>query len=176
MSGLSFIKSINVGNKNEKLLSKNINTYLSRNSTKTKASQSDRESSKFETSLLNKTYGESLSRLSQAHEEQRKHDSITQYSNIITSINQNNNNAQTIETITATTSRKSVEASKQVKQAKCYKNVLKYMFSNVGLIIVLFSYTSVGALMFQLLEQHEEMRLCEGELIFIRIIFYINVH
>ena len=43
--------------------------------------------------------------------------------------------------------------------------IIKLAFSNIGLIAVVFIYSTVGALMFQLLEQHEELRLCEGQII-----------
>lgn len=40
--------------------------------------------------------------------------------------------------------------------------LIKLMFSNIGLIMGVFIYSTLGALMFQLLERHEELRLCEG--------------
>lgn len=42
--------------------------------------------------------------------------------------------------------------------------VIKIMFSSIGLVGLVFIYSTVGALMFQILEQHEELRLCEGKL------------
>jgi hypothetical protein len=39
---------------------------------------------------------------------------------------------------------------------------IKVMFSSIGLVGLVFIYSTVGALMFQILEQHEELRLCEG--------------
>lgn len=51
--------------------------------------------------------------------------------------------------------------------------LIRLAFSNVGLIAVVFIYSTVGALMFQLLEQHEELRLCEGNSSFIFVV--VNV-
>lgn len=42
-----------------------------------------------------------------------------------------------------------------------YKLLTKFAFSNFGLVLVICLYASLGALMFQLLEQHEELRMCE---------------
>lgn len=45
---------------------------------------------------------------------------------------------------------------------RIFTKLIKMAFSTVGLIGVVFLYSTLGALMFQLLEQHEELRLCEG--------------
>ena len=39
--------------------------------------------------------------------------------------------------------------------------LFKLCFSTIGLVLVVFAYSFLGALMFQLLEQHEELRMCE---------------
>lgn len=54
------------------------------------------------------------------------------------------------------------------KSVRVCTQIFKYTFSSVGLILVVFLYSFLGALMFQVLEQHEELRLCEG------IYFLIN--
>lgn len=46
-------------------------------------------------------------------------------------------------------------------KTKWYITIIKLMFSTIGLVLVVFLYSVLGALMFQLLEQHEELRLCE---------------
>lgn len=68
----------------------------------------------------------------------------------------------------AATSR-SVVHKRPKKPTSFYSIVTKLFrlaFSNVGLIAAVFIYSTLGALMFQLLEQHEELRLCEGSLNF----------
>ncbi len=47
-------------------------------------------------------------------------------------------------------------------KVKWYIQLVKLMSSTIGLVFVVFLYAFLGALMFQLLEQHEELRLCEG--------------
>jgi hypothetical protein len=42
-----------------------------------------------------------------------------------------------------------------------FKLMMKFTFSNFGLVLVVCIYACLGALMFQLLEQHEELRMCE---------------
>jgi hypothetical protein len=41
------------------------------------------------------------------------------------------------------------------------KRIVKLVFSNAGLLVFFSVYICVGALLFKLLEQHEELRLCE---------------
>jgi hypothetical protein len=51
------------------------------------------------------------------------------------------------------------------KKRKIFKlcvSHFKSFFSNVGLVLLVFFYSTLGALMFQLLEQHEEIKICEG--------------
>jgi hypothetical protein len=44
---------------------------------------------------------------------------------------------------------------------RCIFRMMKLMFSTLGLVLVVFLYSILGALMFQILEQHEELRMCE---------------
>ena len=48
------------------------------------------------------------------------------------------------------------------RRMRFFAKLIKLMFSNIGLIMGVFLYSTLGALMFQLLERHEELRLCEG--------------
>ncbi len=52
------------------------------------------------------------------------------------------------------------------KKTSClfyFAKLTKVMFSSVGLVALVFVYSTVGAFMFQILEQHEEIRMCEGK-------------
>lgn len=71
-----------------------------------------------------------------------------------------------VENDTEKTRQLNTQSSRRSKKSKgliCCTRIIKLMFSNVGLVLVVFLYSTVGALMFQLLEQHEELRLCEGD-------------
>lgn len=92
-------------------------------------------------------------------------------SNVLNNFNNNNNNNQNgMDENNTTDNINKIELTDKLnrkKQPKSYTilictKILKLMFSNVGLILVVFLYSTFGALMFQLLEQHEERRLCEG--------------
>jgi hypothetical protein len=48
-----------------------------------------------------------------------------------------------------------------------YMQIMKLLGSTFGLVFAVFVYSLLGAFMFQLLEQHEELRLCEGLFILI---------
>jgi hypothetical protein len=84
-----------------------------------------------------------------------------------------NNNAQASEcdadkvarkttTMSATNGETGGRGGKKSLSTSICTKLIKLMFSNVGLVLVVFLYSTFGALMFQLLEQHEELRLCEG--------------
>ena len=45
---------------------------------------------------------------------------------------------------------------------KISKGLKRLLITNICLIFAVIIYSSLGALMFQLLEQHEELRRCEG--------------
>ena len=55
----------------------------------------------------------------------------------------------------------SLVADETKKKLSLFKLIMKFTFSNFGLVLVVCIYATVGALVFQLLEQHEELRLCE---------------
>jgi len=59
-------------------------------------------------------------------------------------------------------SRKSCESKASKKKFSLIKTIMRLTFSNVGLVTIVVIYTCLGALMFRLLEQHEELRLCEA--------------
>jgi hypothetical protein len=67
--------------------------------------------------------------------------------------------AQPALTLSAAARRRA--SSKTPKSITCCTRIIKLMFSNVGLVLAVFIYSTAGALMFKLLEQHEELRLCE---------------
>lgn len=54
------------------------------------------------------------------------------------------------------------KTNEKIESEKAYKNLRRQIIINVCLIIAVIVYTSLGALMFQILEQHEELRQCEG--------------
>ena len=142
MSGLSFIKSINTGSRNDLLINSNINKYLKRNSTR------NSKNSTTANLVINNPKEDENVKLTDEDK-----------------INETNN----LNIIAQNEISKTDTSIKKVNQkAKYCKLLIKFMFSNVGLIIGLFSYSSIGALMFQLLEQHEELRICEG------IVFFSN--
>lgn len=41
--------------------------------------------------------------------------------------------------------------------------IFKTLLSNIAFVTAVILYSSIGAFVFQILEQHEEIRLCEGE-------------
>ena len=136
MSGLSFIKSINTGSRNDLLINSNINKYLKRNSTRNSKNSTI-------TNLVTNNPKED--------------------ENVKLTDEDKNNETNNLNIIAQNEISKTDTSIKKVNQkAKYCKLLIKFMFSNVGLIIGLFSYSSIGALMFQLLEQHEELRICEG--------------
>lgn len=46
-------------------------------------------------------------------------------------------------------------------QISVFRGLLKLMFSNIGLVLIVCLYSCLGAFMFKLLEQHAELQLCE---------------
>jgi potassium channel subfamily K, invertebrate len=44
---------------------------------------------------------------------------------------------------------------------QCCKRMFKFLFSHIGLVGMVIIYTVLGGLLFEILEQHEEKRLCE---------------
>jgi len=144
MSGLSFINSINVGSRNDHIISSKINNYLKRNSARNSKNSTITHlvvNPKDETAKLN----------SSEIDNKIENDANNNLASTLTN-SQNNDEVD-----------KSASNVRKVNKKALYcKLLIKFMFSNVGLIIGLFSYTSIGALMFQLLEQHEELRICEG--------------
>lgn len=50
---------------------------------------------------------------------------------------------------------------KSSRSIKSFKNIIKILFSNITFVIAVILYSSIGAFVFQILEQHEEIRLCE---------------
>jgi hypothetical protein len=147
MSGLSFIKSINTGSRNDLLINSKINKYLKRNSTRNSKNSTI-------TNLVTNNPKED--------------------ENVKLTDEDKNNETNNLNIIAQNENSKTDTSKKKVNQkAKYCKLLIKFMFSNVGLIIGLFSYSSIGALMFQLLEQHEELRICEG-IVFSICIIVIN--
>ena len=55
-----------------------------------------------------------------------------------------------------------LKTNEKIASEKAYKNLRRLIIINVCLIIAVIVYTSLGAFMFQILEQHEELRQCEG--------------
>ena len=56
---------------------------------------------------------------------------------------------------------KTVISLEKSNKESLLKLTMKLTFSNFGLVLTVVIYACLGALMFQLLEQHEELRLCE---------------
>lgn len=50
---------------------------------------------------------------------------------------------------------------KSSRSIKSFKNIAKTLLSNIAFVIAVILYSSIGAFVFQILEQHEEIRLCE---------------
>lgn len=55
-----------------------------------------------------------------------------------------------------------IKPNEKIGSEKAIKNLRRLIIINTCLVIAVIIYTSLGALMFQLLEQHEELRQCEG--------------
>lgn len=55
----------------------------------------------------------------------------------------------------------SESTNRKGRTKKCCKRVFKFLFSHIGLVGMVMIYTVLGGLLFELLEQHEEKRLCE---------------
>jgi hypothetical protein len=143
MSGLSFINSINVGSRNDHIISSKINNYLKRNSARNSKNSTI-------THLVINPKDETVKLNNIEIDNKIENDA-------------NNNLSSTLANSQNDELNKSTSNVRKVNKKALYcKLLIKFMFSNVGLIIGLFSYTSIGALMFQLLEQHEELRICEG--------------
>lgn len=149
MSGLSFINSINTGTRNDHLINSNITNYLKRNSAR------NSKNSTITHLVINPKEEENL-KLTDVE----NFNKVSDESNLVNAQHQNN---------------KTTASNKKVNQKARYcKLLIKFMFSNVGLIIGLFSYSSIGALMFQLLEQHEELRICEGILLSLHLSHFLR--
>jgi hypothetical protein len=86
----------------------------------------------------------------------------TQHENYLESVKNENDSIQINKT------KRSIKKKSKIFLF-CAK-VIKIMFSSIGLVGLVFIYSTVGALMFQILEQHEELRLCEGKLSFDKLI------
>lgn len=78
------------------------------------------------------------------------------------SLNQNAQINQSLSGLDLQQSFTRTRATKKSQSSLFCNQIVKLLFSNVGLVLVVFLYSTFGALMFQLLEQHEEFRLCEG--------------
>ena len=55
-----------------------------------------------------------------------------------------------------------LNSTKKDKNRKgCCKRITKFLFSHIGLVGMVIIYAVLGGFLFELLERHEEMRLCE---------------
>ncbi|RNA27512.1 T family of potassium channels 18-like [Brachionus plicatilis] len=54
-----------------------------------------------------------------------------------------------------------IKPKEKIESEKAFKNLRRLIIINLCLIVAVIIYSSLGALMFQILEQHEELRRCE---------------
>jgi hypothetical protein len=89
-----------------------------------------------------------------------KFDSIQNVINTSTS-QQQLNGIQTVVEDSKPTTTTTVIKLVELKKASVFRLMMKLTFSNFGLVLIICMYACLGAMMFRLLEQHEELRRCE---------------
>ena len=90
-----------------------------------------------------------------------KFDSIQNVINTSSSQQQLNGIQTCVEDSKQTKTTTKVVKLVELKKASVFRLMMKLTFSNFGLVLIICMYACLGALMFRLLEQHEELRRCE---------------